>query len=106
MESWLEPLSNAGIFLVAGVGALIGRPFVRELAAVGRPPEVTRSDLFRRITAVLTWNWVAAFAGMTISSEVASRLLPDRIRERGLARESPVGVPPNHDAKSLAPPTF
>jgi hypothetical protein len=70
MERWLQPLSNAGIFLVALVGVLVGRPFVREYAAAGRPPEVTAGALFLRITTVLTWIWVAAFAGMTISSMI------------------------------------
>ena len=32
MERWIQPLSSAGIFLVALVGVLIGRPFVREFA--------------------------------------------------------------------------
>ncbi|MBV8967320.1 MAG: hypothetical protein JO191_14230 [Mycobacteriaceae bacterium] len=68
MERWIQPLSNAGIFLVALTGALIGRPFVREFAEVEQPPEVLESDVFRRITTVLTWIWVAAFAGMTVSS--------------------------------------
>jgi hypothetical protein len=68
MERWIQPLSNAGIFVVALVGVLVGKPFVREFAAVGRPPEVTNSELFQRITTILTWIWVAAFAGMTISS--------------------------------------
>ena len=68
MERWIQPLSNAGIFLVALTGVLIGKPFVREFAEVGQPPEVIDSDVFRRITALLTWIWVAAFAGMTVSS--------------------------------------
>ena len=38
MERWMQPLSNAGIFLVALTGVLIGKPFVREFAAVGGPP--------------------------------------------------------------------
>lgn len=29
MSRWIQPLSNAGIFLVALVGVLIGKPFVR-----------------------------------------------------------------------------
>ncbi len=32
LQQWMQPLSNAGIFLVALVGLLIGRPFVREYA--------------------------------------------------------------------------
>ena len=70
MEQWIQPLSNAGIFLVALTGALIGKPFVREFAEVDQPKEVVESDVFRRITALLTWIWVAAFAGMTVSSAI------------------------------------
>lgn len=70
MEQWLQPLSNAGIFLVALTSALIGRPFVREFAVVGQPKEVIESETFARITSVLTWIWIAAFAGMTASSVI------------------------------------
>lgn len=67
---WLQPLGNLGIFLVALIGQLMGRPFVREFAEVGRPANVLKSDLFARITTLLTWIWIAAFAGMTISSVI------------------------------------
>lgn len=70
MERWIQPLSNLGIFVVALGGVLIGRPFVREFAAADRPDEVLASEPFRRITTTLTWIWVGAFAGMTISSAV------------------------------------
>jgi hypothetical protein len=70
MERWIQPLSNVGIFLVALVSALMGRPFVREIAEVDQPKEVVESDLFRRITSLLTWIWIAAFAGMTVSSAI------------------------------------
>lgn len=70
MERWLQPLSNAGIFLVALVGALVGRPFVREFAVVGQPKEVIESEPFARITSALTWIWIAAFGGMTVSSSI------------------------------------
>lgn len=70
MERWIQPLSNAGIFLVALTGALVGRPFVREFAEVDRPKEVVESELFQKITGLLTWIWVAAFAGMTVSSAI------------------------------------
>jgi hypothetical protein len=49
---------------------LIGKPFVREFAEVGQPKEVVESDLFAKITTLLTWIWVAAFAGMTVSSAI------------------------------------
>lgn len=70
MERWMQPLSNLGIFLVTLGGALIGKPFVREFAAAGRPDDVVNSELFGRITTLLTWIWVAAFAGMTVSSAI------------------------------------
>ena len=70
MERWMQPLSNAGIFLVALTGVLVGKPFVREFAEVGRPAEVVKSEEFGRITTLLTWIWVAAFAGMTVSSSI------------------------------------
>lgn len=70
MERWMQPLSNAGIFLVALGGMLAGRPFIREFAEVGQPKEIVESDLFKRITSLLTWIWIGAFAGMTISSAI------------------------------------
>lgn len=70
MERWLQPLSNVGIFLVALGGVFVGRPFVREFATADQPAEVVNSAVFQRITLVLTWIWVAAFAGMTISSAI------------------------------------
>jgi hypothetical protein len=70
MERWMQPLSNAGIFLVALIGVLVGKPFVREFAEVDQPPEVVKSEVFGRITTTLTWIWIAAFAGMTLSSVI------------------------------------
>jgi hypothetical protein len=70
MEQWMQPLSNAGIFVVALVSALIGRPFVRDFAVVGQPKEVIESEPFARITSMLTWIWIAAFGGMTVSSAI------------------------------------
>jgi hypothetical protein len=37
---------------------------------VGQPPEVVKSEEFGRITTLLTWIWVAAFAAMTVSSSI------------------------------------
>ena len=70
MERWMQPLSNLGILLVVLSGVLTGRPFIREYAAEGQPPDVLNSDLFGQITNRLTWIWVAVFAGMTLSSAV------------------------------------
>jgi hypothetical protein len=70
MERWMQPLSNAGLFLVALTGVLIGKPFVREFAESDQPAEVVKSEPFGRITTLLTWIWIAAFAGMTVSSSI------------------------------------
>jgi hypothetical protein len=70
IERWAQPLSNAGIFLVAVSGMLIGKPFVHEFVAAGQPPGVVESDLFAHIIARLTRVWVAIFAGMTVSSSI------------------------------------
>ncbi|BBY97428.1 DUF3159 domain-containing protein [Mycolicibacterium fallax] len=70
LERWMQPLSTAGIVLVTVVGALIGRPFIREFAEPGQPPEVVGSELFARITERLTWIWIALFAAMTVSSAI------------------------------------
>jgi hypothetical protein len=70
MEQWMQPLSNLGIFLVALLSAVIGRPFVRDFAVVGQPKEVVESEPFARITSVLTWIWIAAFGGMAASSAI------------------------------------
>jgi Acyl-CoA thioester hydrolase/BAAT N-terminal region/BAAT / Acyl-CoA thioester hydrolase C terminal len=66
LERWLQPLSNFGIFLVALVGLLVGRPFVREYAAESVDAMTARSDGFRAITNAMTWLWVGVFAAMTV----------------------------------------
>jgi hypothetical protein len=69
-QRWILPLSNAGIFLVALVSVLIAKPFVREFAAAEQPDDVLKTELFGRTVRVLTWVWIAAFAGMTVSSAI------------------------------------
>ncbi|OBK53573.1 hypothetical protein [Mycobacterium sp. 1081908.1] len=69
-QRWMLPLSNAGILAVALVGALAGRPFVREFAAAEQPADVVKTELFGKLVRVLSWVWVAAFAGMTVSSAI------------------------------------
>ncbi|BBX07980.1 hypothetical protein [Mycolicibacterium aichiense] len=70
LEQWILPLSTAGILLITLVGTLAGTPFVREFAAAGRSEEIVTSEPFRKITSLLTWIWIAAFAGMTVSSAI------------------------------------
>lgn len=70
MEQWLAPLSYVGIFTVVLVGVLIGKPFIREFAELTSPAEVVNTPVYLRITALLTWIWVAAYAGMTASAAI------------------------------------
>jgi hypothetical protein len=70
LERWILPLGNAGILLVALTSALIGKPFVREFAAAEQPDDVVKTELFGRMVTVLTWIWISAFAGMTVSSAI------------------------------------
>src|SRR6201993_2016238 len=70
MQGWIQPLSNAGIFLVALISLLIGKPFAREFAAAERPADVVKTELFGRMIRLLTWMWIIAFAGMTVSSAI------------------------------------
>jgi hypothetical protein len=70
LQRWILPLSNAGIFLVAAISLLVGNPFVREFAAAERPADVTKTELFGRMIRLLTWMWIVAFAGMTVSSAI------------------------------------
>ena len=69
-ERWIQPLSNAGIFLVALTSMLIGKPFARQFAAAEQPADVVKTQLFERMAGVLTWIWVATFAAMTVSSVI------------------------------------
>ena len=68
LERWLQPLSNAGLFLIVLVGVLIGRPFVREYAVASVDEATAKSDGFRVITTAMTWMWVVAFGVMLVSS--------------------------------------
>jgi hypothetical protein len=69
-QRWILPLSTAGIFLVALVSMLIGKPFALEFAAAEQPEDVVKTELFGRIVRLLTWLWIATFAGMTVSSAI------------------------------------
>jgi hypothetical protein len=70
VEKWLQPASTAAILVIAIIGVLIGRPFVRDYALETVSPEIAESDSFRRVTVQLTWVWIAAFAVMTVSSAI------------------------------------
>jgi hypothetical protein len=70
MQGWIQPLSNAGIFLVALISLLSGKPFVYEFAAAEQPADVVKTELFGRIVTIVTWIWIVTFAGMTVSSAI------------------------------------
>jgi len=65
---WIQPLGTAGLFIVALISVLIGKPFVHEFAAAEQPADVVKTELFGQLTRVLTWIWVGTFAAMTVSS--------------------------------------
>jgi hypothetical protein len=83
-ERWALALSNAGILLVVLTGALVGRPFVREVAQTEQSAEVIKSEPFGQTTALVTWIWVGTFAGMTVSSLIPPIVAADvTIRDTG-----------------------
>ena len=69
-QRWILPLSFAGIFLLALVSVPVGSPFAHEFAAAEQPEDVIKTELFGRIVGLLTWLWIAAFAGMSVSSAI------------------------------------
>ncbi len=77
LERWAQPLSVAGIFLAALIGALLGRPFVRDFAEIGQPKEIIDSEPFARITSLLTWIWIGTFGAMTACSAIPSVVYGD-----------------------------
>jgi len=64
LERWLQPLSSLGLFLIALVGLLIGRPFVRDYAAASVDAATEKTQGFKTITTAMTWMWVGAFGLM------------------------------------------
>src|SRR6476620_5316731 len=64
LERWLQPLSSLGLFLIALIGLLIGRPFVRDYAVASVDAETAKTQGFKTITAAMTWMWIVAFGLM------------------------------------------
>lgn len=69
-QQWLLPLGNAGIFVVALVGTLLGKPFVRESLAAAQPADVLKTELFTNVVKVTSWTWIATFLAMAVSSAI------------------------------------
>ncbi|OBG98366.1 hypothetical protein [Mycobacterium sp. E3247] len=81
---WMLPLSTGGFLMVALVGTLTGRTFVRAFAAAEQPADVVKTELFGRTVRVLSWIWVATVASMTVSSAIPPILRGDAtIRDTG-----------------------
>ena len=74
---WVLSLTIVGILAVAVDCALTRRRFVPEFAAVGPATDVTRSELFGQMSTRVTWIWVAALAGMAVSSAIPPIVLRD-----------------------------
>jgi hypothetical protein len=69
-QKWILPLSYAGIFAVALIGLLIGKPFARDFAAAEQPADVVKTELFTGVVRTLALLWVSTFAAMTVSSAI------------------------------------
>ncbi|AEF42294.1 acyl-CoA thioesterase/bile acid-CoA:amino acid N-acyltransferase family protein [Hoyosella subflava] len=84
LERWLQPASNAGLFLISLAGLAVGRPFVREYAESEVDAQTAASDGFRVITTAMTWMWVGTFGVMTVSSLIPPIVDGDAtIRDQG-----------------------
>ncbi len=70
LERWLQPLSSLGLFLIALIGILVGRPFVREYASASVDDATARTQGFKAITTAMTWMWVVAFGVMFVSAMI------------------------------------
>lgn len=69
-QRWVLPLSFLGAFLAAVAGVPLGKPFTRDFAAAEQPDDVVKTELFGRLVGALSWVWIAAFAGMTVSAAI------------------------------------
>lgn len=69
-QRWMLPLSTAGFLVVALVGTLTGKPFVRAFAAAEQAADVRTTELFGRTVSALGWMWVGTLAVMTVSSAI------------------------------------
>ena len=68
LERWLQPLGNAGLFLIVLISILIGKPFTLQYARKSTPRELWDEPGFVYVCWLLAWVWAAAMAFMTIVS--------------------------------------
>jgi hypothetical protein len=83
LERWLQPITNGGLFLIALVSVLIGKPFTLQYAREHAAPEMVETPLFFHVNLIITWVWVLAFAVMTASS-----LIPPFVQGRATLTDS------------------
>lgn len=76
-ERWILALSNAGLLIAALISVLVGKSVIETFVTADQPAAVVQSELFAPAVARLTWIWLAAFAGMTLSSVVPPLVLAD-----------------------------
>src|SRR4029453_10661447 len=57
LERWLQPLGNAGLFVIVLISILIGRPFTLQYARESTPPEQRDEPGFVYVGWLLAWLW-------------------------------------------------
>jgi dienelactone hydrolase len=70
LEQWIQPLTNASLFVIALASVLMGKPFTLQYALESVTPEEAATPGFKYINTIITWVWVVAFAIMTVASIV------------------------------------
>lgn len=70
LEQWIQPLTNASLFIIALASVLMGKPFTMQYALESVTPEEAAKPGFAYINTIITWVWVVAFGIMTVASIV------------------------------------
>jgi hypothetical protein len=70
LERWLQPLGNAGLFVIVLISILIGRPFTLQYARKSTPPEQWDEPGFVYVCRLLAWLWAGTMGFMTIVSAI------------------------------------
>ncbi len=68
LEQWIQPLTNASLFVIALASVLMGKPFTLQYAVESVTPEEAAKPGFTYINTIITWVWVVAFGIMTVAS--------------------------------------
>ena len=65
--AWIWVVVYAGLLLIAVVSLVIGRPFTRQYAREGAPPDLWNNPLFLAANMRITAVWTTAFAVMLLA---------------------------------------